>query len=367
LSKFALEETPFFLLSRAQIAQNFRRFKAAFPTGTIYYAIKANSEMPVLLTLLNEGSSFEAASKYELDTLAAISVPAERIAYGSAVKPAAHIREFFEYGVRLYAFDSDSELEKLASEAPGSSVYLRLSIDDSASVFRFSEKFGADRGQAVSLFLHAKALGLNPCGISFHVGSQSTEAKAWAGAIREIVPSAEALREIGMPLALINIGGGFPIQYEGLPRTPTVEDIAQHIYSEFPDLNVAPALALEPGRGIAASAAVLVSKVIARVERRGRTWLFMDVGVYNGLFESMAYQGSTRYRVTLLHPKSGIPDSLFSLAGPTGDSPDVIARDVCLPSNVDTGDKLVFHDVGAYSIVCASQFNGFPHPNIFVI
>ena len=116
-----------------------------------------------------------------------------------------------------------------------------------------------------------------------------------------------------------------------------------------------------------ANAATLITSVIARIDRRGRSWLFLDAGVYNGLFETMAYQGSTRYQVTPTSGQIGTETRLFSLAGPTGDSPDVIAHEVTLPSMIGVGDRLVLHDVGAYSIVCTNRFNGFPHTNVFVI
>jgi len=103
------------------------------------------------------------------------------------------------------------------------------------------------------------------------------------------------------------------------------------------------------------------------VERGAATWLFLDAGVYNGLFETMAYQGSTRYRITSLRPSLNSGEMMFALAGPTGDSPDIITREALLPGDIQVGDKLVIHDVGAYSLVCTSPFNGFPKPSVYLI
>jgi ornithine decarboxylase len=124
---------------------------------------------------------------------------------------------------------------------------------------------------------------------------------------------------------------------------------------------------LEPGRGIIANTGVAIATVIAKVERRASTWLFLDLGVYNGLFETMAYQGSTRYPISSVKPVGDAGEKLFSIAGPTGDSPDVITREALLPQDIDVGDKVIIHDVGAYSVCMTSPFNGFPKPEIYYI
>jgi ornithine decarboxylase len=116
-----------------------------------------------------------------------------------------------------------------------------------------------------------------------------------------------------------------------------------------------------------AESAVLVASVIARVDRIEHTWLFLDAGVYNGLFESLAYQGSIRYRISALRPSYDAGEATFAIAGPTGDSWDVINREAQLPADITVGDKLVFHDVGAYNLVMVGRFNGFPKPHVHFV
>jgi ornithine decarboxylase len=125
-----------------------------------------------------------------------------------------------------------------------------------------------------------------------------------------------------------------------------------------------PEMILEPGRGIVANAFVLVATIIAKVVRSDHAWLFLDAGCYNGLFEAMAYQGSTRYHVSSL--RESTPETLasFALAGPTGDGPDIITRQAMLPHDISVGEKLVIHNVGAYSLSVTSRFNGFPKPEV---
>lgn len=359
-------ETPFFLFSKKKILDNYRVFGKLFPKSSIYYAMKANSEPEVLQTIFDIGSGFEVASKYELEMLKKIHVPAEKIIYGTSVKPAEHIKEFFAYGVDRFAFDSFPEAEKIAAFAPGSRVYVRTIANDSGSVFKFSEKFGTDPASIIPLLLRAKELGLRPYGISFHVGSQASDPEAWAsvlGILRSIV---QDLKELGVTLDVLDLGGGYPCQYAS-SNVPSLKEIAQYTVKQYKKLPYRPQLILEPGRGIIADAGILVASVIARIQRRGSNWLFLDAGVYSGLFETMAYQGSTRYPVTSMRPVGNAGESLFELAGPTGDSPDVITREALLPTDIAVGDKLIFHNAGAYSVGMTTPFNGFPKPDTYFI
>jgi len=360
-------KTPCFVISKKEIEKNFKDFEKKFPGSQIFYAMKANSEKGVLETIHKLKSGFEVASVGELNLLKEIDVPAEKIMYGSAVKPAESIKKFSNYGVNVFAFDSSSELEKIAANAPGSKVYVRMSVDDAGSVFKFSEKFGADKNSIVSLLIRAKELGLKAYGISFHVGSQAGNPMAWSQAIEALVPVIDMLQSTGIKLEIIDIGGGYPCNYPSVEDEITLEEIAHNVHTSYKKLPYKPKLVLEPGRGIIATTAVLITQVIARIERGNNTWLFLDAGVYNALFETMSYQGSTRYKVTSQRHSYSAGEKMFSLAGPTGDSPDVITREAHLPEDVDVGDKLLFHSVGAYSMSVSSTFNGFSKPTVHLI
>lgn len=360
-------ETPFFLFAKKRLVYNLQEFKDNFPGALIHYAMKADSEPGVLQTLADAGANFEAASVYELNLLREIGVSPDKIIYGTSVKPASHIKDFFEYGIDRFAFDSLPELEKIAAVAPQSRVFVRVVVNDTGSVFRFSEKFGTSKENIVPLLQRAKDLGLRPYGISFHVGSQASNPLSWANALESIQPALEHLKKLGIIVDVIDIGGGYPCGYASTEKYGDLEAIAQHTLKQYKKLPYQPQLVLEPGRGIVATSAILVTSVIGRVERQGGTWLFLDAGVYNALFETMAYQGSTRYRVTSMRPSYNSGEMLFALAGPTGDSPDVITREASLPQDLEVGDKLIFHDVGAYSLATASQFNGFPKPQAYVV
>jgi len=360
-------ETPFFLFSKKKIVDNYLQFKKYFPDSVVFYAMKANSEPDVLKMLSDAGCGFEVASKHELDLLRKIKVDPKKIVYGTSVKPASHIKAFWKYGSDIFACDSISELEKIAENAPGAKVYIRTVTNDAGSVFKFSAKFGTEPSNIIPLLKKARELGLHPYGISFHVGSQASDPEAWADTLVSLRSIIQDLKDDGIELDMIDIGGGYPCKYYSSPDSPSLKEIAKYTMKEYKKLPYQPKMVLEPGRGMVADTGVLVASVIARVERRGSTWLFLDAGVYNGLFETMAYQGSTRYRITSVRPSKGSGVSLFAIAGPTGDSPDIITREALLPSDMAVGDKVVIHDVGAYSAVMTSTFNGFPKPDVYFV
>jgi ornithine decarboxylase len=359
--------TPFFLFSKKALQAKYKEFKHNFPHSSIYYAMKADAEKGVLETLYAEGANFEAASVHELHLLQQLHVPPERILYGTSVKPSSHIKEFHDYGVNRFAFDAASELDKIAAIAPKARVYVRVSVNDTGSIYKFSEKFGTVHQNIVPLLSRARELGLEHYGISFHVGSQAGNVSAWADAVESLAPIINHLEEVGLRIEILNIGGGYPCLYPSTENNISLSDIAKGVHKQYEKLPYKPHIVLEPGRAMVADAAVLVTSVIAKIERTEHTWLFLDAGVYNGLFESLSYQGSIQYRVSSMRPLGNAGESVFALAGPTGDSWDVVSREAHLPADIEVGDKLVFHSVGAYNLVMVGRFNGFPKPPAYIV
>ena len=356
-------ETPVFLLDPTELERCAASFQTAFPEAGVCYAMKANPEPVVLETLKACGLGFEAASWYEIELLLSLGVAAERIIYGTAVKPEVQLRRAVETGVSCFAADSIEEIELLARVAPGCRVLVRAKVDDRHAVFQLNEKFGAPPEAVAELLTQAAEAGLVPWGLSFHVGSQAGHASAWAEAITALVPAYEALVAAGRRPAVLNLGGGFPVAYDGQPALDLAE-VAAQVADALDRLPYQPQLMLEPGRALVATSTQLLTLVVARIERPGGTWLYLDGGTYNALFEALSFQGRTRYPVRRL----GVPGEAngdgttgqFTLAGPTGDSLDVIARDVSLPVVTGVGDRLVFAHTGAYTKAMACRFNGFP-------
>jgi ornithine decarboxylase len=359
------EVPPYFLIDQDALRANVSDFRAAFPSAGIYYALKANSEPFVLATLADAGCGFEAASWPEIERLLALGIAPRRIIYGTAVKPRAHIERAAAAGIDRFAADSREELALLSAVAPRTSVFIRVKVDDADSVYRMSVKFGALPEQAAMLIRLARDLRLVPWGLSFNVGSQARSPAAWAVGLSTLAPIMSELASDGIRLENVNIGGGYPAEYDNHP-TIGLDAIAGHVCKAAAQLPYPVSMIIEPGRRLVATSTSLVASVVSRIERPDGTWLFLDCGVYNALFEALSCQGAIRYRVTRIGREESNPISRFVLAGPTGDGLDVICRDSALPANMAVGDTLVFENVGAYTLSLASSFNGFAPPPVYV-
>lgn len=360
-------DTPFFFTSRDVLRRNYEAFTKLFDNAEVYYALKANSDPRILAYLDQLGSNFEAASAFEIQLLLDAGVNPSKIIYGTSIKPAAHIARAFKLGVNRFAADSREELKKIAENAPGAKVFVRTIVNDDGSVFMMSERFGAPVDTVLDLMMYAQSLELKLYGLSFYVGSQAAHSDMWSRGIQTITPVIEELWKRGIQLEVINIGGGFPVHYDNHQDAPELKMIVANIHNALHMLPYIPKIIMEPGRGLVATSTVLVTEVIARNDRASKPWLCLDAGIYNALYEAMIHQGATRYPTRLLNPPTEATGLLeFTLAGPTGDSLDVIARDVPLPAYTSVGDRIVFEHAGAYTICMANPFNGFPVPKLYV-
>lgn len=369
LKKFSADkETPFVVLSRDTVARKYDDLRKAMPYADIYYAIKANPDETILKLLIEKGSCFDIASIYELDRMLALGAEPDRLSYGNTIKKARDIRYFYEKGVRLYASDSDGDVRKLAENAPGCDVFFRILADGMGAEWPLSRKFGAQPEVVFDSMLLAKGLGLNPRGISFHVGSQQKDVTQWRTAIKTCKELFDAAAERGIALDLINMGGGLPAHYVHPIEDTYVyaAEITDYLREFFGD--AFPRVIVEPGRYMVGDAGVLVSEVIlvSQKEREGGVpWIYLDIGKFGGLIETI--DESLRYPI--YSERTGESRD-YILAGPTCDSMDVLYEKnlVRLPINVCEEDRLYIFTAGAYTQTYSSVFfNGFPPLKTYVI
>ena len=360
--------TPFLIGDLDLLADRFAGFTAALPRVRPHYAVKCNSAPEVLQTALASGAGFEIASLGELRMLQELGVDPADVLYSNTVKPAAHIAGAADAGVWRFAVDSEGELEKIARCAPGGAVYVRMRVDDSNSVFPLSRKFGAEAHHARALLLEAERLGLQPYGLTFHVGSQSVATSAWVQAIASAGRTMRQLRADGITVQMLDIGGGFPAYY-GDP-VPSIGQIGAVIESALDELlpYVPATVVAEPGRHIVAETAVMVTSVLGREERAGEDWLYVDVGAYNGMMETQQTVGQWRFPLWTSRPDHAVvPHVPYTVTGPTCDSSDTMFYGATLPVTLDEGDRLFIASAGAYTLSYASSFNGFPPPTAYFV
>ena len=369
LKEFASDkETPFVALSLSTVARKYDDLRKAMPYADIYYAIKANPDEAILKLLAERGSRFDIASIYELDHMLKLGVSPDRLSYGNTIKKARDIRYAYEKGVRLYASDSEEDVRKLAENAPGSDVFFRILADGMGADWPLSRKFGAQPEVVFDAVLLARSLGLNPRGISFHVGSQQKDVTQWRAAIKTSKELFDAAADRGVKLDLLNMGGGLPAHYfHPIEETYVyAAEITDYLREFFGD--DFPRIIIEPGRYMVGDAGVLVSEVVrvSHKEREGGApWLYRDVGKFGGLIETI--DESLRYPIY----SERVGESRdYILAGPTCDSMDVLYEKnlVRLPADVRAGDRLYLFTTGAYTrTYSAIFFNGFPPLKTYVL
>ena len=354
--------TPVLVVDLDVVATRYDKLAAALPSAEIFYAVKANPAPEILRLLVARGARFDVASPGEIDQCLVAGADPSLISYGNTIKKRSDIAYAFSKGVRLFAFDAEAELEKLADAAPGAEVFCRILTSNDGADWPLSRKFGCDVDMAADLLVAAAKMGLEPVGVSFHVGSQQRNPSQWDAPLAQVAWLFDELSQKEIELSLINLGGGFPAIYRS-----TVPPIAVYGDAINKSLNryfhgKQPRIIAEPGRYLVADAGVIATEVVL-VSRKGYTedkrWIYLDVGRFGGLAETEGE--AITYMIDTAH--DGGPTGPVVLAGPTCDSVDGMYEDTesHLPLALAEGDIVHVMSTGAYTSTYASvSFNGFP-------
>jgi len=364
LQKLAQENgTPLFVIDHDALRRNYRQFRRYLPRVQIYYAVKANPDPAIVRTLYKEGSSFDVASMPEFMIVHENiqGLPAkqrqdwiwDKIIYANPTKPTETLEELNRYKP-LVTFDNLEEIRKIRKHAPNAGLALRLKVPNTGAMVELSSKFGASPGEAVDLILEADREGLVVEGISFHVGSQTTNLENYVQALNL---TAAVFKEAGdrgyTKMNLIDIGGGFPAPYDASVKP--LRELARVVNAEIerlfpPDIQIL----AEPGRFLVASAGYAVSKVIGKAVRDGKACYYINDGVYH-TYSGVIFD-HCKYPIRAF--KKGATQ-ICSVFGPTCDALDVVSMAENLP-DLERGDFVYSENIGAYSHASATYFNGFP-------
>ena len=355
--------SPFMLVRRSVLEKQYRRFRKYLPEVTPYYAIKANPHPGIIKTFIKLGASFDVASAPEMKQVLRLGASPSKIIFAHTIKSNEDIEIARRRRVRLMTFDNEPELYKIAKYYPGARVCVRIKVANEGSVVELSLKFGVDSDQAFFLLRKAKALGLVPAGISFHVGSQSTNVENYLQALEISSNIFKQAKKNGLPLKIMDIGGGFPIQHFDNEIGINFERMACQIRKQMKesfDKNVK--FIAEPGRFLAGPAGILVTQVIGRAFRNNKNYYYLNDGIY-GDFSGMIFD-HCKYEFKTL--RRG-PKFLSTLAGPTCDSFDTLSLNEEIPE-LYVGDVVYVKNIGAYSCASATPgFNGFPPAKIIIV
>ena len=355
--------TPLFIIDHDQLRQNLAEFNRYLPRVQPYFAVKANPDPEIIRTLYQAGASFDVASfpEFQLVHENIKDLPAQqrqdfiwdKIIYSHPIKANETLRLLNQYKP-LFTYDNYEEIKKVKLHAPDVGMLLRLRVPNTGAMVELSSKFGAEPGEAVDLIEASEKAGITVEGLSFHVGSQTTNFQNFVQALNMAAGIFQEARLRGFTrMNQLDIGGGFPAPYDDnvKPLHELAKILNDAIARMFPE-DVA--ILAEPGRFMVATACTSVSEVIGKAFRDGRQCYYINDGVYH------TYSGQLfdhcHYPVRAL--KEG-PTELCAVFGPTCDALDTITLAEDLP-DMELGDLVYSENIGAYSHASSTSFNGFP-------
>lgn len=355
-------DTPVMLMSRSEIGRNYQALKTALPRVGIHYAVKSNNHPTVIDEVARQGGNFDVCSAQEIKAVLATGVNPASLIHSHPVKTRAEFDFAVGQGVELFVVDNINEIPKFkVYDNKKLKVLIRYRIaTNTTAVVNLQYKFGCTVGEVLPLAAAVEEAGHEFYGLCFHIGSQCIYAENYLKAIHAAHDLIRALDQAGFNTRLLDIGGGFPVEY--VEPIPAIEDLCEPIRVAL-NKEIRPGIRVvcEPGRFISASPVTLVCSVIGKAHRDGKVWYYLDDGLYS-TFSGIVYD-HCQYPV-ITNRKGG--ERLSVLAGPTCDSFDVMYDGLMIPEH-EVGERMVFPMTGAYCAVSGSDFNSLYRPDYRMI
>ena len=356
--------TPLFVVDHDEIRRNYAEFKKYLPRVQAYYAVKAEPLPEIVRTLYKAGASFDVASMPEfmivhefiknMPNKKRLAWIWDKIIYANPIKPNETLKQLDQYRP-LVTYDNIEEVHKIKKYAPHAGLVLRMRVANTGAVVELSSKFGAAPGEAVDLILAAEKVGLGVEGLSFHVGSQTTNFENFVQAISLAADIyAEAQARGYTKMNLVDIGGGFPAPYDASVKP--FRTLARTINAELDRLfpkNIE--ILAEPGRFMIATAGTSVVRINGKAVRDGKTCYYVDDGAYH-TYSGIIFDHQHCHMKSFKKGK----EQICGVFGPTCDALDVISMSENLPADLKLGELLYSTNMGAYSHASSTNFNGFP-------
>ncbi len=353
--------SPLFVIDCEQLRSQYHALAKALPGVDLHYALKPLPDRTVVQALAREGSWFDLATNGEVDLVRDAGIPASRCVHTHPIKRGSDIRHALDCGVTTFVVDNAEEIAKFDACRARVRLLLRISFRNPDTVIDLSRKFGCDAEAAVGLVEYAAKRGIRMTGFSFHAGSQLVKPDKYVEAIGTCGRLIAEARARGFALEVLDIGGGFPIDY--LEPVPAIEGYCAPIRAALARLPGGIRVIAEPGRFICGPAAISLSTVMGRARREGRWWYYLDDGIY-GTFSGQLYD-KMRFPIDTLRGVNR-PREACVISGPTCDSLDVVAEDLPMPV-LEIGERLLARQIGAYTSACATDFNFFPRAKVIAV
>lgn len=343
--------SPLLVISRSKLIQQYQSLKNYLPGVSMYYAIKAFPNPDVIRVLAEQGCNFDVASEGEIELLKPYQISGRKTIHTHPIKKGDHIKAALRGGSTTFVVDNIDELKKMIPFRQRVGVLLRVSFRSETASVDLSRKFGCSPAQVRDLVLEAQQYDIHIRGLSFHVGSQSLSSNTHVDAIKKCAQLIEEINEeIENPMNVLDIGGGFPVDYA--QENPDLAGFFQPIHQALSELPDYLSIIAEPGRYLVAPAVTGISSVTGIAKRGEYMWYYLDDGVYGSysgqIFDHVLYP--------LQIPNDSEPRTLSILSGPTCDSIDIISEDIMLPE-LREGELVIGHMMGAYTAATSTRFN----------
>ena len=366
LESIAKEQgTPCYVYSRATLERHWHAFNDAFGDHKhlICYSVKANSNIAILNLLARLGSGFDIVSVGELERVLKAGGNPKKVVFSGVGKRVDEMQRALEVGIRCFNIESVGELERLNEVATSmdkiADISIRVNPDVDAQTHPYistglkDNKFGIDINIVEEVYLQAAQMShINVTGIDCHIGSQLTETAPFMDALKRLLTLADKLKQQGIVIHHLDLGGGLGVRYKdetpALPSEYITELLSNDQLKDYEIL-------IEPGRAIAANAAVLLSKVEYIKQGESKNFAIIDAAM-NDLIRPSLYQAWQE--IVPLNENIDGETQLFDVVGPICETGDFLGKDPLL--NLRQDDLIAFRSAGAYGFSMASNYNTRP-------
>ncbi|KAL7929707.1 pyridoxal-dependent decarboxylase [Trichoderma chlorosporum] len=368
-------EASFYVADLDDVVRKWVVWNEALPGVTPFFAVKSSYDRRLIQTLASCGAGFDCASAEEIGFILSLGISAERIIFTHPCKPIASLGMCRKLGVRVVTFDNECELYKLQKHYPEAHLVLRIFADDPTHVDPLGTKFGASRHDFQGILRLVKDMNMHLAGASFHAApSVAVDAAAYVRGVQHGAEVFAYARSLGLRPTILDIGGG----YTDSTFRSIAAAVRPAVVDGFRESKVGGGgvrVLAEPGTLFSCSPFYLAVKVVARRRnatafgQEPATRIYINDGIYSSFMMrfivNMTFSPIAVIHKGVWHQQSLGDGAVFgcSLWGRSCDSNDCINRDCRLDQEVDIGDWLVFKDMGAYTTVCNTTFNGFTSPN----
>lgn len=366
--------TPCYIYSYTTLVRHFHAYDSAFKhiPHVVAYAMKANSNLAILRLMAREGSGVDIVSGGELFRALKAGVPASKIVFAGVGKAPDEIRDALKADILMFNVESLAELHavnQVAAEVGRKArIALRINPDIDPKTHPYistglkKSKFGIAADRAVEDFVLAASMShIEVVGVHAHIGSQLTDVTPFTEALKKVVSLIGTLKERGLNIRYLNIGGGLGITYSD-EKPPLPQDLSNAVLPLVQGLNLT--LVMEPGRVIVGNAGILVTKAMYLKEGETKSFVIVDAAM-NDLIRPSLYEAY--HEVLPVNEEAGRrAKQTVDIVGPICESGDFLAKDRSLPV-VKPGEFLAVMSAGAYGFVMASNYNSRPRvPEVLV-